>query len=103
MIIFASIWPVREDGSIPFTDSLLISLIAIVIVFFVLALLIVITELVNRGAKKVAGLTAIEACEENKILDEDPDAAIAVLTATIDFNKETGKDANVVSVTRIEE
>ncbi|MCF0107927.1 MAG: OadG family protein [Bacilli bacterium] len=95
------IWPDLEDFNV--LDSLVVSLIAIVIVFFVLFLLIVITGLVNKGAEKITGLTNINAREENKILDEDPDAAVAVLVATIDFNKETGKDANVVSVTRIED
>ena len=95
------IWPDLEDFNV--LDSLVVSLIAIVIVFFVLFLLIVITGLVNKGAEKITGLTNINAREENKILDEDPDAAVAVLVATIDFNKETGKDAKVVSVTRIED
>ena len=95
------IWPDLEDFNV--LDSLVVSLIAIVIVFFVLFLLIVITGLVNKGAEKITGLTNINAREENKILDEDPDAAVAVLVATIDFNKETGTDATVVSVTRIED
>ena len=102
-MITYGIWPVREDGTIPFTDSLIISLVAILIVFAILALLIVVAELINKGTKKVSDMTAINAREENKILDEDPDAAVAVLVATIDFNKETGKDANVVSVTKLED
>lgn len=96
-----AIWPDVENFDV--VDSLVVSLIAIAIVFFVLILLIVITSAVNFGAKKITGLTKIDAREENKILDEDPDAVVAVLTATIDFNKETGKNANVVSVTRIED
>ena len=48
-------------------------------------------------------LEKINAREENKLLDEDPDAAVAVLVASIDFKKETGKDANVVSVTKLED
>ena len=103
MITYGGIWPVREDGTIPFTDSLIISLVAILIVFAILALLIIVAELINKGTKKVSDMTAINAREENKILDEDPDAAVAVLVATIDFNKETGKDANVVSVTKLED
>lgn len=102
-MITYGIWSVRDDGSIPFTDSLIISLVAILIVFAILALLIIVAELINKGTEKVSDMTAINAREENKILDEDPDAAVAVLVATIDFNKETGKDANVVSVTKLED
>lgn len=102
-MVTLGIWPIREDGTIPFVDSLIISLVAILIVFAILALLIVVAEYINKGAEKVSNLTAINAREENKILDEDPDAAVAVLVATIDFNKETGKDAKVVSVTKLED
>jgi DNA gyrase subunit B len=41
--------------------------------------------------------------DKNKLLEKDEDAVVAVLTASIDFHKETGKGSRVVSVTRIEE
>ena len=40
--------------------------------------------------------------KENQILDEDPDAVIAALVAVIDFHKETGKDAEIISIKQIE-
>ena len=101
MFLEGGIWPVDKGFTV--VDALIVTLIAIVIVFFVLILLIVISELINRGAKKISSLTAINAREENKILDEDKDAVVAVLVATIEFNKETGKNANVVSVTKMED
>lgn len=84
-------------------DSLVVSLIAILIVFFVLALLILITWLIQKGMDKVDSVTSIMPKEENKILSEDKDAVAALLAATIDFNKETGKDAKVVSIKKIED
>ena len=41
--------------------------------------------------------------KENEILDRDEDAVVAVLVATMEFHKETGKDVRVVSVRRIED
>jgi len=96
-----AIWENWEDMTVG--DSLLVSLIAIVLVFLVLALLIGISWLVNYGVEKGIAKTAILPKEENKILDEDKDAVVAVLAATIDFNKETGKNAEVISVSRIED
>lgn len=84
-------------------SAFLIALICIVIVFSILALLIFVTWIINLGIDKVAASTAILPKEENKILSEDKDAVVAVLTATIDFHKETGKDAEVISVTRMED
>ena len=41
--------------------------------------------------------------EENKILEEDEDAVVASLVATIEFNKETGKNARLKSIKRIDD
>ena len=95
------IWQNWENMTV--VDSLLVALICIVIVFFILALLIFITWVINLGIDKVVASTNILPKEENKILEEDKDAVVAVLAATIDFNKETGKNAEVISVTRIED
>lgn len=95
------IWQDWENMTV--VDSLLVALICIVIVFFILALLIFITWVINLGIDKVVASTNILPKEENKILEEDKDAVVAVLAATIDFNKETGKNAEVISVTRIED
>ena len=96
-----AIWKNWEKMTV--VDSLLVALICIVIVFFILALLIFITWIINKGIEKVVASTNILPKEENKILEEDKDAVVAVLAATIDFNKETGKNAEVISVTRIED
>ncbi len=84
-------------------DSLVVSLIAIVIVFLVLIILILVSEGINKGIEKITGMTKILPKESNKILDEDEDAVAAVLAATIDFHKETGKNPEVISVERIED
>lgn len=96
-----AIWENWEEMTIP--ESLLVSLIAIVLVFLVLALLIFFAWLINAGMEKVIATTKILPMEENKILDEDPDAVAAVIAATIDFHKETGKNPEVKSITRIED
>ena len=98
---FLAIWENWNEMTI--AESLLVSLIAIVIVFLVLILLILATTGINGGINKVVSKTKILPREENKILDEDPDAVAAVLAATIDFHKETGKNPEVKSVKRIED
>ena len=84
-------------------DALLIAIIAILIVFAAIVIIILATTAVQKGTDFVVGKTAIMPRPENKILEEDQDAVVAVLTATIDFNKETGKGARVVSVRKIDE
>ena len=96
-----AIWKDWESMTIP--QSLLVSLIAIVLVFLILALLIFFAWVINLGMEKVIAVTSILPKEENKILAEDDDAVAAVLAATIDFHKETGKNPEVKSVTRIED
>lgn len=96
-----AIWENWEKLSVP--ESLLVALICIVIVFFILALLIFITWIINLGVDKAVAKTSILPKEENKILEEDNDAVAAVLAATIDFHKETGKNAEVISIKRIED
>lgn len=99
-MIFA-VWPNFENMGIG--DALLVSLIAIVIVFLVLGIIIFITFLFQKGMEVVDKHTMILPRKENQILNDDEDAVVAVLTATIDFYKETGKDARVISITRIED
>lgn len=96
-----AIWENWEEMTIP--QSLIVALIAIVIVFLVLSLLIFIAWIINLGMEKVIASTSILPKEENKILAEDDDAVAAVLAATIDFHKETGKNPEIKSVTRIED
>lgn len=99
-MVFA-VWHNWEEIGIG--EALLIALIAIIIVFAVLILVISITHLIQKGMKAVDKLTTISPREENKILNEDEDAVVAVLVATIEFYKETGKEARVKSITRIED
>lgn len=82
------------------TDSLIVSGIAILVVFAVLLVIILISGGFQKGLSTVEKKMKILPKPENKILDEDPDAAVAALVATIDFHKETGKNARLVSITR---
>lgn len=98
--MFQGIWP---EGDFTVVDSLLVSLIAILLVFMVLVVIIVITHLIKISTEKIDGLNHINAKEANKLLNEDQDAVVAALTATIDFHKETGKNAELISIERIDE
>ena len=40
--------------------------------------------------------------KENAILNDDEDAVVAVLVATIEFHKQTGKDARVLSIKKVD-
>lgn len=84
-------------------EALLVALIAIIIVFLVLTIIIFITTLFQKGIEVVEKKTQIMPRKENEILDRDEDAVVAVLVATMEFHKETGKDVRVVSVRRIED
>lgn len=85
------------------SDSLIVALIAIAIVFAALLVIIVISSLIQMGMKKVDSFSHIQPREENKILDEDEDAAVAAIVATIDFYKETKQNARLVSIKKIED
>ena len=82
-------------------DSLLVAGISIVIVFAVLALIIFITWLFQKGIEAVEARTNILPKEENKILATDEDAVVAALVASIDFYKETGKEPEITSISKI--
>ena len=94
---------VFKDGNISVGDALLIALVAILIVFAVLAIIIFVTWSMQKGMEKVEAKTNILPREENKILSEDENAVVAALVATMEFYRETGKDVRIVSVKRIEE
>lgn len=88
--------------SIGVLEALLIALIAIIIVFLVLGIIIFVTYLFQKGVDVVERKTQIKPRKENQILNEDEDAVVAVLAATIDFYKETGKDARVISIKKVD-
>ena len=83
-------------------EALLIAIIAIVIVFIVLGAIILATYLFQKGIDVVETKTQIKPRKENEILNEDEDAVVSVLVATIEFYKETGKDARVISITKVD-
>lgn len=92
-----------DPSTVNVGESFLIAFIAIVIVFLTLVIIIGATSLFQKGVDMVGKKTAIHPKPQNKLLEKDEDAVVAVLTASIDFHKETGKGSRVVSVTRIEE
>lgn len=90
-----------EKVDIP--TALLISVISIAIVFVILILIIAISHFVFKGIDKVDDTININPKrKENAILKEDKDAQIALIVATIDFNKETGKNAKLNKIERID-
>ena len=100
-MIYEGVWGSIENFDI--ADSLIVALIAILIVFAALVLIIFISWIFHLGIEKVNAKTHILPKETNKILDEDEDAVAAVLVATIDFYKTTGKEPEILSVSRIED
>ena len=92
------IFPINNTG-----DAALASLFAVLIVFGALIIIIFVSWLFSKGINKVNTMTNICPREENQLLDEDEDAAIALLVATIDFNKEFNKDARLVKIEKIDE
>lgn len=81
-------------------EVLLISVIAVAIVFTILALIIGICGAFSKGIEIVDKKTKILPREENGLLEKDQDAVVASLVATIEFNKEFKKDARLVSIKR---
>ena len=84
-------------------EAFLVALIAIVIVFLVLAIIIFITWAMQKGMEKIDASTNILPKEENKILSEDQNAVVAALVASMEFYRETGKEVRIVSIKRIAE
>jgi Na+-transporting methylmalonyl-CoA/oxaloacetate decarboxylase gamma subunit len=83
-------------------DALLISLIAVIIVFSILLVIIIISGGFSKGIEIVDKKTKILPKEENKILETDEDAVVAALVATIEFHKETKQNARLKSIKRID-
>lgn len=95
------VWKDIENFSV--VDSLIVALVAILLVFLVLTIIILVTSSIQKGMEMVEARTKILPRKENQILDDDPDAAVAALVAVIDFHKETGKDAEIVSIKKMED
>ena len=81
-------------------DALLVTLISIVIVFVVLIVIIAITSVFSKFLITLDSKRKINPRSENKILDEDEDAVVATIVASMDFYNETKKHPRVVTVTR---
>jgi Na+-transporting methylmalonyl-CoA/oxaloacetate decarboxylase gamma subunit len=99
--MFFAVWKNWENMTIG--EAFLVALVAILIVFMVLAIIIFITWLMQKGMEKIDAKTNILPRDENKILSEDENAVVAALVATMEFYRETGKDVRVVSIKRIED
>ena len=95
------VWPDSEPVNVG--NALLIALMAILIVFLVLAIVIFVTWLLQKSMEIIDAKTNILPKEENKILSEDENAVVAALVATMEFYRETGKDVRIVSIKRIED
>lgn len=86
-----------------FLDSLVVAIIAITLVFLVLTLIILISGAFSKMIINIENKKYIKPRIENKILEEDEDAVVATIVASIDYYKETKKNARVVSVVKEEE
>lgn len=84
-------------------DAFIVSLIAIILVFLVLTVIIFVASIFSTILIKVDNKKNINPRPENAILSEDEDAVVALLVATIDYKKETKKDARLVKISRIDE
>ena len=84
-------------------DSLIVAVISVLIVFAVLIVIIAVTSGFSKIIVAINKRRNINPRIENKILDEDEDAVVAVLTASIDYYRETKKNARLVSITRDKE
>lgn len=94
---------VYPDPNITIGDALLISLVAILIVFATLTIIILVTSGFQKATDLVVSRTSIQPRKENELLNQDEDAVVALLAATIDFHKETGKNSRLIHIERSEE
>lgn len=91
------------DENINIGEAFLVALIAILLVFFVLAVIIFITWVLQKSMEIINAKTNILPREENKLLSEDENAVVAALVATTEYYRETGKNVRIVSIKRIED
>lgn len=84
-------------------DSIIVAVIAIAIVFMVLAFIIAISTIFSKIIVNIEKRKHIKPRKENKLLEEDEDAVIATIVASMDHYIETKKHARLVSITREEE
>ena len=99
--MFLAVW--KDWDKMNVGEAFLVALVAILIVFMVLAIIIFVTWVMQKGMEKIDAKTNILPRDENKILSEDENAVVAALVATMEFYRETGKDVRIVSIKRIED
>lgn len=93
-----------DPSKIEIGDILLISLISICIVFVILTLIILVCSGLFKGIDAIDGKINIKAKrKENQILDTDKDAQVALIVATLEYHRETGKDAKLLKIEKIDE
>lgn len=90
--------PLIDPSTVNPLGALLISLIAICIVVLTLIIVIIVTTVFQKGIATVLSKTQIQPRPENRVLETDEDAVAAALVAVIEFHRETGKDARIVSI-----
>ena len=84
-----------------------IAIISIVMVFAVLLLIIILTDLVAKATGKNDEIVAVAANNTptnyavNKLNENDEDAMVACLVASIDYRNQTGKHIEVLNVREV--
>jgi len=101
MVILENVW--KDWESMNVGEAFLVALVAILIVFLVLAIIIFVTWVMQKSMEKIDAKTNILPRDENKILSEDENAVVAALVASMEFYRETGKEVRIVSIKRIED
>ena len=81
-------------------DALFVTIISVAIVFIVLVLIIAISSIFSQIIMKIEKKNKINARIENKLLDEDEDAVVATIVASMEFYNETKTHPRVVGVSR---
>lgn len=84
----------------------IIALVSIIMVFAILALIILITWLVNKGLNKIEANKAVaspveERSTQRSVEIKDDDMMAAVLVASIDYRAQTQKSIKVLNVKEI--
>ncbi len=102
-MFFANKTPLYPVEGFNIIDALIVAFIAILIVFLVLVVIIAVASLFSKIIKEIDYRKNINPRPENSLLNEDEDAVVAVMVATIDYHRENKVDARLVKITRIEE
>lgn len=94
----------QENPELNFPQALLVSLVAILLVFIVLLIIVGCVELLHLACKNVKENKKVEAKQvapSKKVEITDEDMMVAALIATIDYRQEVKKDVKLKSIKRI--